>query len=194
MGAAEESRLGTRLRGRFCGRHLSRGLPIIPRICFTTTFPPLWLISKLLLRTEPFHKDWAPWRMAELCEMFWAVLSRKLPLNLSVFISENIPGCSPQVPLARVNSGSSLRLVWHPLPVPSIGIRPGQGGVGGEQCHSVLTVPFAMAAGACCFCFPTQKNLPQSPVHPFGPKEGDSFHKCYRCKNAKAGALNVTWI
>lgn len=50
-----------------------------------------------------------------------------------------------------------------------------------------------MAAGVWCFCFPTQKNLPQSPVHPFGPKEGHSFHKCYRCKNAKAGALNVSW-
>ena len=49
---------------------------------------------------------------------------------------------------------------------------------GSEQCRSVLSEAFAMAAGAWYFCFSTSKYLPQSPVHPFGPQEDDSFHRC----------------
>ena len=53
---------------------------------------------------------------------------------------------------------------------------------GSEQCHSVLSETFAMAAGVWYFCFSTSKHLPQSPVHPFGPQEDDGFHRCKKKK------------
>lgn len=109
-------------------------------------FLPLWLISKFLLRVVP--AGCYPWRMVELCEMFQAILSRNIPLNLSVFIRRTLRTvliiCSP----ARMDGGSSVDC----LPISFIWRQT----LGDEQFHSVLTVVFAMAAGDWCFCFPTK--------------------------------------
>ena len=113
----------TRLSGRCCGRHLSLGLPIIPRISLIP-LSPLWLISKLLLRLCLYPKTEHPWKMAELCKMFQAILSRNIPLNLSVFITRTLQTvlirCSPagwqQHGPARVNNVtffSQLFLPWQ---------------------------------------------------------------------------------
>lgn len=89
------------------------GLFTTPRTCFTTAFSPLVNI-KTPLRTEPFHKDWAPQRIVGLCEMFQAVLSEIFLFNLSVFIKRTFQAVpSP----TRGNGGSCQGLVWHPLPI-----------------------------------------------------------------------------
>ena len=107
----------TRLSGWFCGRHLSQGLSNTPRTCFTTPFSPLWLISKLLWEYSLSTKIEYPQRIVGLCEMFQAVLSEILPLNLSAFIKRTFQAVLCRGLPARRNGGRRQGLVWHSLPI-----------------------------------------------------------------------------
>lgn len=147
-------------------------------------FSSLGLISKLLLRVELFHKDGAPWGVAELCERFQALLRRHVPLNLSVFITRTLWAvllvCCP----AGVNGGSSVGSAWHPCLFRPFGVRTR--GWARSLCPQG---GFALAAGGWGFLLPPQGKtcLRVLSIH-LVPRRLTASTSAAGCKNAQAGA------